>query len=303
MQCESPTIYQKGEKTLRKVLITGANGFIAKSTARTLKEAGCYIIGTSRNPAPVSHYNEIVHGVLGEPLKDVFENYKLDAVIHCAFDKENTDNIKNAEGTYIWAEQAEKNNVALQIFISSLSADEVAFAPYGQRKYEVEKWFLRHNHIVFRPGLVVGNGGLFGRIVTTVKKNPVIPLIDNGKTLTYFTDVDTLSEIVRDTVFNNNKVTRSKVWHLQQEFPVFLGDILKEIAKHYNMFRLFIPVPHIIISFILRVTEKMVFLKLGINVNNLKGMRQHGQRKYKSDLNVLGYPETSIELLIKKLVL
>lgn len=288
---------------MKKVLITGANGFIAKNTARTLKEAGCFIIGTSRNPGPVSNYDEIVLGVLGEPLNDVFENHKLDAVIHCAFDKGDTDNIINSDGTYIWAEQAEKNNVVLQIFMSSLSADETAFAPYGQKKYEVEQWFLRHNHIVFRPGLVVGNGGLFGRIAMTVKKTLFIPLIDNGKTLTYFTDVDTLSEIIRDTVFNNNKVTRSKTWHLQQESPVFLGDILKEIAKHYNISRLFIPVPHIIISSILRLTEKMSFFKLGINVNNLKGMRQHGQRKYKSDLKVLGYPETSIELLIKKLAL
>jgi len=286
---------------LRKVLITGANGFIAKSTARTLREAGCFIIGTSRNPVSVSGYDEIVHGVLGEPLKDVFENHKLDAVIHCAFDKGDTYNINNAEGTYIWAEQAEKNNVALQIFISSLSADEAAFAPYGRKKYEVEQWFLRRKHIVFRPGLVIGNGGLFGRIVMTIKKSPVIPLIDNGKTLTYFTDVDTLSDIIRDTLLNKNKVTGSKVWNLQQECPVFFGDILKEIAKHYNLFRLFIPVPRIIISFVLRLTEKMAFLKLGINVNNLKGMRQHGQRKYKSDLASLRYEELSIGAMIKKL--
>jgi nucleoside-diphosphate-sugar epimerase len=288
---------------LKKVLITGANGFIAKNIARVLREAGCCIIGTSRKPAPVSHYDKIVHGALGEPLKDVFENYKLDAVIHCAFDKEDTDNIMNAEGTYIWAEQAEKNNVGLQIFISSLSADEAAFAPYGQKKYEVEQWFLRHNHIVFRPGLVIGNGGLFGRIVTTVKKSPVIPLIDSGKTLTYFTDVDTLSEIIRDTIFDKNKVSSSRVWNLQQEAPVYFGDILEEIARHYKLLRLFIPVPHIIISFILKLTEKMAFLKLGINVNNLKGMRQHGHKKYKSDLHVLGYPETSMEMMIKKLVL
>jgi nucleoside-diphosphate-sugar epimerase len=282
-------------------LITGANGFIAKNTARALKEAGCFIIGTSRNPVPVSNYDEIVYGVLGEPLKDVFENHKLDAVIHCAFDKGDTDNISNAEGTYIWAEQAEKSNVALQIFMSSLSADEAAFAPYGQKKFEVEQWFLRHNHVVFRPGLVIGNGGLFGRIITTVKKSPVIPLIDYGKTLTYFTDVDTLSEIIRDTVLGKNKVTGSRIWNLQQEAPVYFGDVLKEIAKHYNMTRLFIPVPHIIISFILRLTEKMTFLKHGINVNNLKGMRQHGQREYKSDLASLGYEELSIEAMIKKL--
>jgi nucleoside-diphosphate-sugar epimerase len=288
---------------VKKVLITGANGFIAKNTARILKEAGCFIVGTSRNPVSISHYDEVIRGILGKPLKGVFENHSLDAVVHCAFDKGDTDNYNNAEGTRIWAEQAEKNNVGLQIFMSSLSADERSFSPYGQKKYEVEQWFLKHNHVVFRPGLVIGNGGLFGRIVTTVKKSPVIPLIDNGKTLTYFTDIDTLSEIIRDTIFNKNKVARSKVWNLQQKDPVYFGDVLREIAKHYDMTRMFIPVPHIIISFILRLSEKMTFLKFGINVNNLKGMRQHSLKKYSSDLLFLGYPEDSIEKLIKKLAL
>jgi nucleoside-diphosphate-sugar epimerase len=286
---------------LRKVLITGARGFIAKNTARILKEAGCFIIGTSRNPAPLSHYDEVIHGILGKPLKDVFQNHKLDAIIHCAFDKEDTDNIKNAEGTYIWAEQAEKNHVELQIFVSSLSADDSALAPYGRKKYEVEQWFLKHNHIIFRPGLVVGSGGLFGRIVTMVKKSPVIPLIDRGKTLTYFTDINILSEIVRDTIFKENRVTRSKIWNLQQEAPVYFGAILKGIAKHYKLFRLFIPVPHIVISLILNLSEKLTVFKFGMSINNLRGMRQHGQKEYKSDLHLLGYPETPIEELIKKM--
>lgn len=287
---------------MKKVLITGANGFIAKSTARALKEAGCFVIGTSRNPGPVPHCDKIVHGILGEPLKDVFENHKLDAVVHCAYDKDDIDNVRNSKGTILWAEQAEKSKVGLQIFMSSISADPDALSPYGQKKYEVEKWFIEHNQIVFRLGLVVGNGGLFGRIVATVKKSPLIPLIDSGKTAMYLSDVDTISEIVRDTIMSKNKITKGKIWYLQQGEPVFFIDILREIRKQHSLFRIFIPVPYFVVSVLLSLTEKIKFIKIGINTNNLKWSRQVRCKKFKSDLNYLGYPEASIETLIKKTI-
>ncbi len=285
---------------MKKVLITGANGFIAKNISKVLKQAGFFVIGTSRVTKPVPYYDEIFYGVLGEPLKDVYEKHEIEVIIHCAYDKDDIDNIRNAEGTIIWAEQAEKNSVGLQIFISSLSADENASTPYGQKKYETEEWFLKHNHAVLRPGLVIGNGGLFQAMVSIVRKSPVIPLIDMGKTMMYLTDIDILSEIVRDTVMNKIKVERGVIWYVQQEMPFTFLEILKEICKKYKLFRIFIPIPYFAVSLLLNLTEKVKFLKLGLNINNLKGLRQLNNKKFKSDLNSLGYREYSLTTLINK---
>jgi len=285
---------------MKTVLITGANGFIAKKVARTLKGSGLSVIGTSRHPAPVSDYDEVIQGILGEPLKDVFENHAIDAVVHCAFDKDEVDNVKNAQGTRLWAEQAGKHHVELQIFMSSISADEDALAPYGLKKYEVEQWFLENNQIVFRLGLVVGRGGLFGRIISTVKKYPCIPLVDMGRTLFYPSDVDTISAIVRDTVFGKTNIERGKIWYLQQDKAVSFIDILREIRKQYKLFRIFIPVPYFIVSILLVLIENLKFLKFGISTNNLKGLRQVRNKTFRSDLSSLGYPESPIEILIKK---
>lgn len=287
---------------MKKVLITGANGFIAKHIAKVLKASGCFVIGTSRKPHPMENYDEVFYGILGEPLKGVFEKNNLEALVHCAYDKQEIDNTKNAEGTIIWAEQAEKHNVGLQIFMSSISADAHAIAPYGQKKYEVEKWFIEHNQIVFRLGLAVGNGGLFKTIISMVGKSPIIPIIDGGKTLTYVSDIDTISLIVHDVILKKNKVERGRIWNLQQESPFFFVDILREISRQYNLFRIFVPIPYFIVSIVLILTEKLKFLKLGINTNNLKGMRQLSEKKFKSDLRELGYPETSLEVLIKKTI-
>ena len=237
---------------------------------------------------------------MGTPLKEVFENNRIDAVVHCAFNKNDIDNRKNAGGTIIWAEQAEHNNVGLQIFMSSLSADKDAAAPYGEKKYEAEKWFLAHNHVILRPGLVIGNGGLFNTIVAMVKKSPVIPLIDSGRTIAYVSDIDTISSIIRDLILHNKKVEGGKVWSIQQETPLFLGDILKEIGKQCRLSRLFIPIPYFILSILLNLGEMFKFKGIGVNTNNLKGIRQFSRKKYTSDLGRLGYMETPINVLIKK---
>jgi nucleoside-diphosphate-sugar epimerase len=287
---------------MKNVLITGAHGFIAKNTARILKEAGFFVIGTSSRPEPVPNFDDIFYGVLGEPLKEVFGKHRVDVIVHCAYDNRDVTNLKNAEGTLVWARQAEKNNVILQIFMSSLSADEDAVAAYGQKKYEVERWFVAHNQVVFRPGLVVGNGGLFRRIISTVQKSPFIPLIDGGRTLTYVSDIDTVCQVIRDLALEKNKVERGRIWNIQQETTFFFVDILKEISRQCNLCRIFIPIPYFMVSLVLLLAGKLKFLRLGININNLKGMRQLGKKDIKSDLPELGYPDTSLKTLIEKTI-
>jgi nucleoside-diphosphate-sugar epimerase len=285
---------------MKNIIITGARGFIAQHIAKILKDEGFYIIGISRKTGLVPNFDETFYGSLGEPLRDVYDKYNIDVVIHCAYDIRDVDDMRNAAGTYVWADQAEKNNVGMQIFMSSISACEDAIAPYGQKKYELERWFLDHNHIILRLGLVTGNGGLFGRIISTVKKSPVIPLINGGKVATYVTDVDTLSRIVSETVQGKNKVERGRIWFLQQTFPHLFVDILKEIQRQSGLFRIFIPVPYFLALAALTIIEKIKFLKLGLNTNNLRGMKQLSSKRFKSDLDYLGYPDIPIEMLIQK---
>lgn len=286
---------------MKKVLITGANGFIARHIARVLNKAEFFVIGTSRLPRPLTDYNEMFHGVLGEPLKDVYSKHKIDVVIHCAYDKHDIENKKNTKGTLIWAEQAEENNVGLQIFMSSLSADKDAVTPYGKMKYELERWFLAHNHVVFKLGLVVGNGGLFQSMISMVKKMFILPLVDMGRNLTYISDVNTVSNIVKDFVIHTERFQRGKIYYLQQNEPIYIKDILKVIRSNLKTSCIFVPVPSFVLSFLIRIIELVDFISLfGINVNNLKGLRQFNKKRFNSDLTSLGYTDIAMEDLVKE---
>ena len=53
---------------------------------------------------------------------------------------------------------------------------------YGKNKYDLEKWFLKIPHSkVIRPGLVVGNGGIYQRISGFVQRFKYLPLPGGGK--------------------------------------------------------------------------------------------------------------------------
>ncbi|MBL7050276.1 MAG: NAD-dependent epimerase/dehydratase family protein [Nitrospira sp.] len=283
---------------MKKVLITGARGFVAQNIAKSLREAGFYIIGTSRQGGDHCEYDELCSGTLGRPLERVFQDHEIEAVIHCAFDQQDKDNSTHESGTRLWADQAAEAGVKMQVFMSSISASEDAFASYGQKKYLLEQWFLARGQIVLRLGLVIGEGGIFGRIISMVRKSPVIPLIDGGRTLTYITDRNVIGKFINQVLQDNQDKYRGKAFNLHQKEPVLFVDILRAIKKKYGASCILVPIPYIIVSAGMAVLDKLKFLKLSFDSNNLKGMRQNNGKNFHSDVNALGYGEPHYEDLI-----
>ena len=169
------------------VFITGINGFIASHIGNHLSKQGYTVCGSSSRPdGPIvnSRIVNVYPLLLGDPVQgSIFQ--EVETVIHCAHDFRPGALRKNIEGTIAIAEGALKEGVEKQIFISSLSARVDAITEYGKAKYETERYFLQHMGIVIRPGTVVGDGGVFGRIVGIMKKFPVLPLPGGGKSKMY----------------------------------------------------------------------------------------------------------------------
>ncbi len=281
------------------VLISGAGGFIGSHIAQVLSRSGFRVVGVSRKGESNPFFDAVYSGYLLEPLNIPFRGEKIDVFIHCAYHSGPDDHRINVEGTRLWAEQAEQDGVRKQVFLSSISAQNHSLSSYGQAKYDLEKWFLECSHLVLRPGLVIGPGGIFQKMIDMVRKNILLPLPDGGGTYVYLTGIRLLCDIVKDTLKSCHEWPAGKTLNLFQPEPVTIKDVLAAIRKAVGTRCLFIPVPSRMLKVAVGMLERIPFLELGVSKNNLIGLQQNKQLEWPSDLGLLGYPSSPLEILVK----
>lgn len=145
-------------------------------------DAGHVVSGSARRPSGVPRISGVTRIV--PYTLDSFVDREwfsgLDAIIHAAHDFADQSTERNIAGAQSICREGERAAVRKQIFLSSYSARPDAPGEYGRVKYTLETFFLREGHTIVRPGLVIGDGGMFGRNLRTVLASPVIPLLDNG---------------------------------------------------------------------------------------------------------------------------
>lgn len=282
------------------VLITGANGFIARHLAPTLAEAGMRVLGASRHEGSVPGFDRVFAARLGDSLAALFAAERVDAVVHTALDPGPRSYAANVDGTARWLEEAAAAGAGAQILLSSLSADARALADYGRAKQALEERFLAAGQIVFRLGVVVGNGGMFARMVDSARRYPVVPLLDNGEQLIYVLGIDRLCAVLRDCILSEGKDLRGRAWNLQQPTPYPLRDVIRTIVKGYGLHRALLPLPARPMVGLLQLFEKQALIRLPITSTNVRGLIQQGHREFPSDFVRFGYPEESLAGLIKR---
>jgi len=281
-------------------LITGARGFIARHLAPVLQAAGLRVIGVSRQAGPLPGCAVVHAAALGDSLAQVFAGERVDAVIHTALDGGSHAYQTNVEGTRRWLAEAQAAGVTTQVLLSSLSADADARADYGRAKYALEQDFLAAGQIVFRMGVVVGDGGMFARMVESTRRYPFVPLLDGGQQLIYVLGIDFLCEVLRDTVQSGGTELHGRAWNLQQPTPYPLAEVITAITAAYGFRRLLLPLPAQPLVGLLRLFEKQALVRLPVTSTNVEGLIQQGRRVIPSDFARFGYPEESLDELVRK---
>jgi len=169
---------------MKTLFVTGATGFLANALIVHFNKHGFKIHGSSHDInrlASCSNMMVTSHVInFNTPVSPaVFQG--CDAVIHCALDNTPGSMEKNISGTMRIFEAAEKSGVSSQIFVSSHSARPDAYSEYGITKYRLENQFISRGKTVVRPGLIIGNGGLFLKNYHQIAKLWCVPFFDGGK--------------------------------------------------------------------------------------------------------------------------
>ena len=281
------------------VFITGIHGFIAGHLSIFLRDQGYQVCGsTSRRLEPPDRQStpeKIYFHKLGEGFEgSMFAG--MDVVIHCSHDFQKGALKRNIEGTLALAEAAKHQQVSKQIFVSSLSARPDSQTEYGKTKYAIEQDFKRNEGIIVRPGTVLGSGGIFGGMVGMMRRFPVVPLLDGGKSQMYIIGIDDLCR----SFYQIMKATSPKgEYNLYYPQRVTLKEILIALRSQLKRRIILIPVPSKLL--ILPLTFlKAIGIKLPVDIDNLRGFMKSQAMPYPSDLQKVIETSFPLNELLKK---
>ena len=154
------------------------------------------------------------------------------------------------------------------VFLSSISARHDALSVYGRDKFELESLLRGPRELVVRPGLVLGDGGLFHRIRSIVARRPVVPLVGGGQQLIQTVHIDDLIAAISAAI----REGRSGTLTVAEPTPVRFRELLAECAQQMHRRVLFIPVPAPVVALVL-VSAERLRIRLPVSRDNLVGLQ------------------------------
>jgi nucleoside-diphosphate-sugar epimerase len=282
------------------VAITGANGFIGSYLTNFFQENGYKVIAFSRQLRGEDNADVICRPFdLAIPLRKI-DLEGCDFLIHCAYVKKYEDkdaDYINLNGTISLYNMSKAADVKKFVFLSSLSAHENAISHYGRIKLKTEQAIDTNRDIIFKPGLVLGNGGLFGRIFHAVSNSWVVPLVDGGKQEIQGIDIDDLAQCLK-VAFEKNIVGK---YVLVSDEEITLFEMVNIIIEKIKKRTWFIYVPYWMVDYTLAFLT-FLHLPAPVNKENLLGLRQNSNWRSGDCLNVFGVQPKTYSQTINRML-
>jgi len=270
----------------KKIVITGANGFIGNYLTEYLANKGNEIYGLVHHLYKAPHKNIIYRAFdLNSFGSDVIPN-ETEIIIHTAYisnEKLLTSEDINFKATKRLYDIGIRKGVKLFIFLSSFSAIESAVSEYGNSKFKTTQLFDLNNSLIIEPGLVIGNGGLHKRITDIIKQTSIIPLIGNGSQVLQYITIEDLTEIIEKSIENN--ITGK--YRVAANESILMKNFYKTIAKKLNKKISFMPIPYLIADIIFGISDKLK-IDIGISKESYLGLKQMQKKEIDNAENIFG---------------
>ena len=218
------------------VLVTGGGGFIGSALLRGFGALGWRAIGCGPRRPAANRFEWRAYDLGWRQLPDeLFEGVRV--LVHAAYAKRDYE--RNVSGTLLLCEHAARCGVRSIVFLSSLAAHPDALSSYGKQKYELQQRIGALGALVVRPGLVVGDGGLFGAMRDALRAHRVVPLIDGGRQPLQTVYVDDLVDAICAAAGRGAAGT----YTVAEEDPVPFREFYAALAERMNVRVRFVGVP------------------------------------------------------------
>jgi len=264
------------------VAVFGATSFIGQSLSEALVTHGHTVISFSRrvpaSPLSISHRN----WALGDR-PEIDTNEEIDVAIHLAHDFTNpTGRDVTVHGTVSAVQACAASGVPRQLYFSSYSAHQHAVSEYGRTKYVIERILKGFAGVsIVRPGLVVGNGGVYLRIQQLSRRLPFIPTISG---------LDKVIPIIELDILINTIITIISNVTCAQEYNIFHNNFLslhnlliytQEDASQQASHKCSIVIPKFLVIFIVKLAL-ILNINFGISIDNVLGLLSNAASPHKS---------------------
>jgi nucleoside-diphosphate-sugar epimerase len=234
---------------MKRIAITGAQGFVGSMLARRFIEAG-WVVTRFSHSASASD-GDAVRFRLGDEIQpEIFRSRNVNALVHCAYDFKPVSRAEiqriNVDGSRKVLAAAAAGGVKRIAVMSTISAFDGCRSDYGRAKLQIEAAGLAAGALVVRSGLVWADGppsggGMFGSLARSVKGG-LVPLVGGGGHPQYLVHVQDLWELLRR--FCDGELQdpgRPVVAAASKPWP--MRELLTELARRQGAHPRFVPVP------------------------------------------------------------
>ena len=265
-----------------RLLIIGSNGFIGTHLVSRAAAHNIDVITLSRSGVRPESAAQSFAWSFGQPVPEIACE-GVSCAVHLAHDFNGEAGAHlTITSTLAIAAQLQAAGIHRQLFFSSYSAGEHATSLYGRTKFALEEALsTRVGLIVVRPGLVLGEGGIYGRIRKWARKLPLVPLPDGGRGKVPVIKVEKLCELTLKLAFD--PVPAAEVNIFEHELKS-LRELVLEAAAEVNRRPWILPIPADWLIGILTLSAQL-HIPLPVNADNLAGFMSNQTAKHISTID------------------
>lgn len=287
---------------IKRTLITGANGFLGKALTNELKtshQINCLVRdrGFTDDKANVFYFQRYEDSAVEAAVSTA------EAVVHCAamlHGKRKAMYEANVLYTKLLLQYAEKHRIKHFIYISTENVEHALGDIYTVTKTMAEKEVKRFkNHTIFRPTILYGPGDkkYVSRLISLIKKLPVVPILGNGRNRFQFLYIDDLVKVI--TASLQRKITGTHVIAGPESvtYENFMATVLSQLGTSKTVVRVPIfllkPIAHILDIFVPSPP---------ITPTQLNNLSEDRDYDIGSSVKLFKYKATSLETGLKILI-
>ena len=265
-----------------RILIIGSSGFIGAHLVRAAVASQMEVVtlsrkGDCRHGAMIGYQWEMGRTIPQAACAGV------DCAIHLAHDFEGAHGAQRTlDATIAITKELHAAGVPRQLFFSSYSSGEHASSVYGRTKYAIEEAIGNIAGVVIvRPGLVLGEGGLYGRIRKWARILPVIPLPDGGQGCVPVIQIEMLGDVTLQLAMSPSAPSEANLFEMQLRS---LRQLVLDAAAERQRKPWILPIPTRWLSGMLLAAARLR-IRLPVNADNLAGFMSNQSATHTSTLH------------------